>query len=67
MDYEKMWRTLKAVISDDWDTTIDRLADSYKCKAYSDCIRYDVKADTLQYVISTMRTIEKTSEKYDKD
>ena len=67
MDYKDMWITLKTMISDEWDISADRLNESIKCRAYSDCIKYDTKMDVLEYVIKTMRTIQQTSEKYDKN
>ena len=62
-----MWITLKTMISDEWDISADRWNESIQCRAYSDCIKYDIKMDVLEYVIKTMRIIQQTSEKYDKD
>ena len=59
MDYKDMWLTLKVMLNEEQDLTFNRLQESVKCRDYSECIKLDTKYDVYEYILKTMRTIEK--------
>ena len=63
MDYKDMWLTLKVMLNDEQDLAFNRVQESVKCRDYSDCIKFDTRYDVYEYVLKTMRTIEKRLDK----
>ena len=63
MDYKDMWTTLKVMLNDEMDLSFKVLEESIKCRDYSECIKFDTRYDAYDYVLKTMRVIEKKLDK----
>ena len=58
-----MWTTLKVMLNDEMDLSFKVLEESFKCRDYSECIKFDTRYDAYDYVLKTMRVIEKKLDK----
>ena len=58
-----MWTTLKVMLNDEMDLSFKVLEESIKCRDYSECIKFDTRYDAYDYVLKTMRVIEKKLDK----